>query len=293
MAASLSAQQRELLEWRGVSPKPRVARTSSDSEWQNAFFQETYFPGCGSFDVENSMLGISCLPDIRTRLSGRRHFLKPMRHLMFSLPGEGYRGEWEGRSSGAFLFVTPAAVEAFTGKAIKRLAPGSAVRTVGTFRAIESNQIEHIFRLLQSDVAASSPDGPMLGEQLILRILSHLFPADADRTRRQEQDVWVQRMSLAKEIIQQGFHDHLRLESIASACGITVRHLCRMFRAQTGMTPHGYIIRCRVDRAIELIRTGQMEFAEIANTVGFFDQAHMSTTFRRVTGCSPSHFRNT
>jgi AraC family transcriptional regulator len=294
MSANISEEsQRELLEWRGLSPKPKVARTSADSEWKGAFFQETYFSSHGSFDFENSTLAISYQPNLSHRMWGRKNFVKPFPGLGFSLPGDGYCGEWEGASIGLFLFVAPEAVEAFTGKDPKRLAPGSAVRTIGTARGIESRQIDHLFRLLHSDVAASNPDGPMLGEQLILRILSHLFSSDADSTLRREQDVSVQKISLAKEVIQQRFNERLPLESIAGLCGITVRHLCRMFRSQTGMTPHEYIIKCRVDRAIELIRMGSMSFADIADIVGFFDQAHMSATFRRETGRSPSHFRNT
>ncbi|MCY4374655.1 MAG: helix-turn-helix transcriptional regulator, partial [Spirochaetaceae bacterium] len=53
-----------------------------------------------------------------------------------------------------------------------------------------------------------------------------------------------------------------------------------------------YILLRRIERAKLLIRNDQMSLQEIALAVGFAHQAHMTDTFRRLAGASPSHFRN-
>jgi AraC family transcriptional regulator len=52
------------------------------------------------------------------------------------------------------------------------------------------------------------------------------------------------------------------------------------------MTPHRYAVRLRLQRAIELIRDGQLGLAEVAARTGFADQSHLSRWVRRVHGVS-------
>jgi len=70
-------------------------------------------------------------------------------------------------------------------------------------------------------------------------------------------------------------------------------HFTRMFAQSVGMTPHQYVVRLRLQRALELMRQGRMGLAHIAACTGFSDQAHMSRWFKRVYGISPSQVNGT
>ena len=65
----------------------------------------------------------------------------------------------------------------------------------------------------------------------------------------------------------------------------------RAFKASTGATPHAYVIECRIEEAKRLLRETDISLADIALTVGFSSQAHLSTRFRFATGTTPKEFR--
>lgn len=78
----------------------------------------------------------------------------------------------------------------------------------------------------------------------------------------------------------------LTLEDLASFVGRSRFHLSRLFKASTGMTPHQYVVRRRVERARELLRAGGA-IAGVAAAVGFASQSHLNAHIRRAFGCTP------
>lgn len=86
--------------------------------------------------------------------------------------------------------------------------------------------------------------------------------------------------------------EEIMLVDLAGATGWSVRHFSRMFRQSTGQTPHSFIVRRRVDRAKDLLKTETLPLAEIALTCGFADQSHFTTSFRRMTGLTPLRWRH-
>jgi AraC family transcriptional regulator len=96
---------------------------------------------------------------------------------------------------------------------------------------------------------------------------------------------------LVCDYIEAHLHEEIVLGDLAAAGGRSVRHFSRMFRKSTGQTPHGFILRKRVDRAKDLLRRQKLPLAEIALTCGFADQSHFTTSFRKATGQTPLGWR--
>ena len=67
--------------------------------------------------------------------------------------------------------------------------------------------------------------------------------------------------------------------------------LMRVFRKATGQTPIEYLVRLRIQRAMELLRTTDRTITEIAMDVGFNDSNYFARQFRRLTDRSPRAFR--
>lgn len=78
----------------------------------------------------------------------------------------------------------------------------------------------------------------------------------------------------------------LTLDDLASLVGRSRFHFSRLFKASTGVTPHQYVVRRRVERARELLRTGGV-IADVAVAVGFASQSHLTAHIRRAFGCTP------
>ncbi|MCE4062679.1 helix-turn-helix transcriptional regulator [Pandoraea sputorum] len=64
-----------------------------------------------------------------------------------------------------------------------------------------------------------------------------------------------------------------------------------MFKQSTGSTPHRYVMERRVARAKTLLARSSVSLKDISTQVGFGDQAHLTTVFKRLTGATPKQFR--
>ncbi len=65
----------------------------------------------------------------------------------------------------------------------------------------------------------------------------------------------------------------------------------KLFKAQTGFSPHAYVLEMRLNRAKALLRETSLSVEEIGGAVGFSSLAYFSAAFQKRTGVSPSSFR--
>jgi AraC family transcriptional regulator len=78
---------------------------------------------------------------------------------------------------------------------------------------------------------------------------------------------------------------------LARECGLSSSHFARAFSRTTGMPPHRWLMKRRVERAKHLLATGELELAQIALACGFVDQSHLNRVFTRFEGCAPGRWR--
>ena len=100
------------------------------------------------------------------------------------------------------------------------------------------------------------------------------------------------RLRMVQDYIEANLAEEITLADLASIAGVSTTHFCRAFHKSTGIASHQYVIRRRVDRAKALLAEGNLPIAQIAVAVGFGNQSHMTTHFRRVVGTTPRRFRN-
>ncbi len=89
--------------------------------------------------------------------------------------------------------------------------------------------------------------------------------------------------------------DHLgepmTLPDLAGVVGMSVFHLARSFKTRTGVAPHRYVLRRRLERAKELLQGTALPVGEVAMRCGFSHASHFTSTFQRVLGTTPSRWR--
>ena len=93
------------------------------------------------------------------------------------------------------------------------------------------------------------------------------------------------------EHVQQNPDKDLTLSALAAVIHMSRFHFARLFKHSTGLPPHQFVVRQRIDHAMKLLTTAELSMAEIAPLVGFRTASHFSTIFRRVTGITPTRFR--
>ncbi len=124
--------------------------------------------------------------------------------------------------------------------------------------------------------------------QVIVERLSSGCDQDLEKPRG-----WItsRRLQRVEDLIEAGLESGILVSELAGGLGLSTPFFSRAVREETGRSPQEHILRRRVQRACNLLRTGQNSLACIAAECGFASHAHMSNLFRTRLGISPSELR--
>lgn len=114
-------------------------------------------------------------------------------------------------------------------------------------------------------------------------------PAPAGRSAPSGLVKW--RLKRVTDFIDAELHRPVTLADMAAAAGLSRMHFAAQFRAATGLRAHEYLLRCRIQRAQNLLQQTREPLAQIAMIVGFQTQAHFTTVIGRFVGETPHRWR--
>ena len=93
------------------------------------------------------------------------------------------------------------------------------------------------------------------------------------------------------EYIQANLAHNLSLADLARVAGLSTSHLTKLFKQSKDISLYQYVIRCRIERAKQLLKHKKIAIAEVATQVGFTDQSHLTYHFKRHVGVTPKTFK--
>ena len=96
----------------------------------------------------------------------------------------------------------------------------------------------------------------------------------------------------AKDLADARYFEHLDVDDLARAAGLSRAHFSREFRRAFGESPHGYLLTRRLERAAALLRTTDNSVAEICFSVGLQSVGSFTSSFTRTYGVSPTAYRD-
>ncbi len=94
----------------------------------------------------------------------------------------------------------------------------------------------------------------------------------------------------AIKYIQFNYSHDISIDDVAKSVGVSRSHLYRVFMLNVGKSPIDYLTEYRINEACKLLRAGNLSIAEVAVSVGFFDQFYFSRVFKRAKGVPPSKY---
>lgn len=94
---------------------------------------------------------------------------------------------------------------------------------------------------------------------------------------------------LAMEYLAENLDQKLPLEEVAKEAGFSRYHFLRIFKKNTGLSPHAFRTQRRIDAARKFLLQGT-PLAQIAIETGFTDQSHFTNKFRQYTGATPKQY---
>ena len=114
-----------------------------------------------------------------------------------------------------------------------------------------------------------------------------LFEFFDDRMRGAASGAAYEKTLPALRLMETRYADHLTLEELSSACGLSATHFRRLFRQAYNAAPIDYLLDLRVRRADDLLMSGRCSVAEAAEQTGFRDESYFCRCFRQRMGVSP------
>jgi AraC-like DNA-binding protein len=99
------------------------------------------------------------------------------------------------------------------------------------------------------------------------------------------------RMLRARDAMDRAYAEPLDIPELSRIAQVSEAHFIRTFRAAFGETPHRYLQRRRVERAMFLLRETNRHVTDLCCEVGFTSLGTFSRTFRDVVGESPTAYR--
>ncbi len=100
------------------------------------------------------------------------------------------------------------------------------------------------------------------------------------------------RLRRVTDYIREHLDQHLTLAQLGAVVYMSPYHFARLFQHSTGLPPHRFVVRARIDHAASLLLAApEPSIARISQTVGFRTPSHFATVFHRLMGVTPSEYR--
>jgi AraC-like DNA-binding protein len=106
-------------------------------------------------------------------------------------------------------------------------------------------------------------------------------------TRRSRKDTLMLR---AKDFIIANLAEDLSIDDIARAVSMSKFHFIRLFSQQFSITPHQYVLNCRINFARKALQVG-LPSSQVALESGFSDSSHLNRYFKRIYGMTPKQYQ--
>ena len=95
-----------------------------------------------------------------------------------------------------------------------------------------------------------------------------------------------------KDRIDREYAQPLDVEALARGVNMSAGHLSRQFKAAYGEAPYGYLMTRRIERAMAMLRRGDLSVTEVCFAVGCSSLGTFSTRFTELVGIPPSVYRD-
>jgi AraC-like DNA-binding protein len=94
-----------------------------------------------------------------------------------------------------------------------------------------------------------------------------------------------------EKMLRQNLAHQWAVEEMAAMVGMSATLFNERVKSYSGFTPINYLINIRISEAIKLLKRPDISVTDVALDTGFYSSQHFSTTFKKLTGLTPSEFR--
>lgn len=272
--------------------------SSQRSGWRGIFFNYYDHPAHESpeFQYAQHIIGITG----RGHPMQSEHQVEGQVKTCYCQPGEvlvipakiGYSSIWKQRGDFSLIGLFPTFFQRTIDESV-RVKQIELIPQIGRIDPF----IQQVGLALKADVEANHPAGRMFGESLATGLAIHLLKNYSAWQVKLRSELTGRLSKSQLQTVMDCIHAHLdrdfSLSEMAGVLNLSQYHFCRLFKQSTGVTPHQYLTRCRIDRAKQLLSQPELTITEIAFQVGFTNHSSFTRLFRQYVGLTPTAFRST
>lgn len=149
--------------------------------------------------------------------------------------------------------------------------------------------VERLAEEMEQEASAKHPGYEVLLRAKLLELLTYL--SRAYTSAKSVEAHALLRVGNVIGALENEYAKDWKLEDLTETAHMSRSNLMRIFRKATGHTPIEYLIRIRIQKAMELLCNTDLTITEIAMEIGFNDSNYFTRQFKRIIGKSPRTFR--
>ena len=148
-----------------------------------------------------------------------------------------------------------------------------------------SNDLLRIFDKLYIDVTHENQKEL---EDFIINIFKKYCKIE-DKNKSQKENIALEKI---EKFILDNTKEQITIEDISLEVGYSTAYLNRIFKKKYGLTPHAFLVNEKIKQAKnKLLHSKDINLAQLATEVGFYDQSHFTKTFKRVFAINPNEYK--
>lgn len=268
--------------------------SSAKAGWDGILVEKYCLPASESHEL-SPYYGISIQLgrpfELEWRLDGGRLHRTQMSQGEVSITPCGMvtQGRWHKAIECLFVSINPTLFE----RAAFELTTTGNIKLAAHI-GVRDPQIHHIGLALLAELEAGCLAGRLYGESLSLALAVHLFKRYSSSGQPIREPVgglpWRQ-IQQVTDYINDNLAAGMTIAEMAENLGISPFYFSRLFKQSTGLAPHQYVIRCRIEQAKILLTENKLPIVEIGYRVGCSSQSNFTALFRKHVGITPKAYR--
>lgn len=159
---------------------------------------------------------------------------------------------------------------------------------------IRDAHLENIAWALKEEMERGYPCGQLYFDSLAIAVAARLIcyhSSHAVAVERPHKRLSDRKLRQVFDYIEARLAETISLDDLAAVVSLSVSHFKVLFREATGVAPHQYVIRRRIERARSLLGSGDLTISQIAAETGFAHQSHLAHHMQRMLGVTPRTLR--
>jgi len=230
----------------------------------------------------------------------QQHYILYPGDLAIILPGQLFGGEKDFLDIGtiSWLCIQSAQLEPRSKMASGKWSSisESENRTIGKILVLNSSPV--LSRLKEAGVIFQNMQQEIVNQEIgyvtrVNQLIDELFILIARQLTRQNNSRrdFPQIFMKLEQTLRDNLSHQWTVEEMAALVGLGTTAFSEKVKNFTGFSPLNYLINIRISEAIKLLKRNDVNVTDIALDIGFYSSQHFATTFKKLTGYTPSEFR--